>query len=72
MLDDYFKATPGVKDFPIPGIELQSPNPEPVVMAMSYNDPNQSLNKPLPFKYIFCYFDIFVLLIQKSYLQMLE
>jgi len=40
MLDDYFKTNPGVKDLPWPGIESQSPSPQPVVMAMSYDDPN--------------------------------
>jgi len=38
MSDDYFKTNPGVKDMPKPGIEPQSPSPQPVVIAMSYND----------------------------------
>jgi len=38
MLDDYFNANPRVKDLPRLGIEPQSPNPQPVVIAMSYND----------------------------------
>jgi len=37
--DDYFKTNPGVKDLSWTGIEPQSPSPQPVVIAMSYNDP---------------------------------
>jgi len=29
MLDDYLKTNPGVKDLPRPGIEPQSPSPQP-------------------------------------------
>jgi len=32
-------TNPGVKDLPLPGIDPQSPSPQPVVIAMSYNDP---------------------------------
>jgi len=39
MLDDYFKTNPGVKYLPWLGIEPQSHSPQPVVIAMSYNDP---------------------------------
>jgi len=39
MLDDYFKTNPGVNNLPWPGIEPQSPSPQPVVVAMSYNNP---------------------------------
>jgi len=38
-LDDYFKTNPVVKDLPRPGIEPQSSSPQPVDVAMSYNDP---------------------------------
>jgi len=43
MFEDYFKANPGVKDLPSPEIEPQSPSPQLVVIAMSYNDPNIQL-----------------------------
>jgi len=39
MLDDYFRTNLGVKDLPQRGIEPQSPSPQPVVLAMSYNNP---------------------------------
>jgi len=38
MLNDYYKTKPGVKDLPWPGMEPQSPSPQPVVIAMNYND----------------------------------
>jgi len=37
MLDNCFKANPGDEDLPWPGIEPQSPSPQPVVIALSYN-----------------------------------
>jgi len=40
MLDDYFMTHPGIKDLPWPGIEPQSPSPQPAVIAMSYSDPD--------------------------------
>jgi len=43
MLDDYFETNAGVKDLPRRGIEPQSPSPQPVAIAMSYNDPIHSL-----------------------------
>jgi len=39
MLVDYTKANIEIKDLPRLGIEPQSPDPQPVDMAMSYNDP---------------------------------
>jgi len=33
------RPNPGVKDLPWPGIELQSPSPCPVVIALSYSNP---------------------------------
>jgi len=39
MLDDYFKLSPGVKILPWLGIGPPSPSRQPVVIAMSYNDP---------------------------------
>jgi len=52
MLDDYFKANPGVKNLPWPGIESQSPNPHPpVVIAMSYDN-----DAYFPFVYFFTHF----------------
>jgi len=39
MFNDYFKTNPGVKDLPLPWIEPQSPSPQPVVKAMSHEDP---------------------------------
>jgi len=39
MLDDYFKANPGVKDLPSLGIEPWPSDPQSVVIAMSYNNP---------------------------------
>jgi len=38
MLDDHFKANPGVKDLSSLGIEPQSTSPQLVVIAMSYKD----------------------------------
>jgi len=37
IYDDYFKANPGVKDLPGPGIEPQSPSPQALVIAISFN-----------------------------------
>jgi len=39
MSDDYFKTDPGINNLPWPGIEPQSPRPQTVVIAMSYNNP---------------------------------
>jgi len=36
MLDDFLKANP----LPQPGIEPETPSPQPAVIAMSSNDPN--------------------------------
>jgi len=41
ILDYYFEANPGVKNLPWPGIEPQSPSPQSVVIAMSYDDPRE-------------------------------
>jgi len=38
-LDNYLKTNSGVKNLPGPGIEPQSLSPQPVVIALSYNDP---------------------------------
>jgi len=38
ILDYYFKLNPGVKDLPQPGMEPQSPSPQPGVLATSYDD----------------------------------
>jgi len=39
VLDGYFKANRGVEYVLRLGVEPQSPNPQPVVIGMNYNDP---------------------------------
>jgi len=39
MLDDYFKASPGVNDLARLVIEPRSSYPQSVAIAMSYQDP---------------------------------
>jgi len=39
MLDDHFNTNPYVKYLPWLGIEPLSSSPQPVVIAMSHNDP---------------------------------
>jgi len=48
LLDDYFKTNPRVKDLSRPGIEPQSPSPQPVVIAVTppyRSDPGQPIKK---------------------------
>jgi len=47
VVDDYLNTNPEVKDLPGLGIELQSPSPQLVVIAMSYNDPIKACSKIL-------------------------
>jgi len=39
MSDNESKTNPGVKDLSVQGIEPQSTSPQPVVIAMTFDDP---------------------------------
>jgi len=72
MLDDYCNTNPGVQDLPWLGIDPQSPSPQPVVIAMSYYDPNRNLvrnEKNYNLTCQFCHQKVGALKVKRQYLQ---